>query len=224
LNKPNNRCMIERFLNWMFDYGSAFLLFPLAMAVWRYKYLTHELVYVAAFLGLSLLGELVATVLSALGINNLFVLHFYTMLEFSLIALFYQRFFGGYYPRWFVPTLLVVFIAFAVINLLFIQSLSEFNTYARGLEGLLTIVLAMMCFYKMLMELESKRPEKHPVFWINAGYLFYFAGSLFLFILSNVVLKENKSFNFMFWGFHACLFALMHLFIGIGLWYSPRQN
>ena len=92
--------MIERFLNWMFDYSSSFLVVSLAVAVWRYRYLTKELVYVGAFLALSLSGEVISTILSQRGIPNLFLLHFYTMLEFSLIALFYQRFFGGYVGIW----------------------------------------------------------------------------------------------------------------------------
>lgn len=216
--------MIERFLNWMFDYSSSFLVVSLAVAVWRYRYLTKELAYVGAFLALSLSGEVISTILSQRGIPNLFLLHFYTMLEFALIGLFYHRYFRGFYPPWLVPGMIVIFVAFAIINMVYLQHLTEFNTYARGLEGLLTIVLTLMCFYKMLTELEAKSPDQHPVFWINTGYLFYFAGSLFLFILSNVVLKENESLNFMTWGFHACLLALLHLFIAIGLWYSPRQR
>jgi hypothetical protein len=104
-----------------------------------------------------------------------------------------------------------------------LQRLSDSNAYVRTLESLLVIGLALLCFYKILTELLTKRLEKDPVFWINTGFLLYFAGNLFLFILSNALLKQpHQQLSFMAWGLHALFMALMHVFIGIGLWFSPN--
>ena len=186
--------------------------------------MVRELRYIIAFLGLSVLTQVIATILNKLNGNNLSVLHVYTILEFNLIALFYFSFFGHFYHRRLVPVLMLIFSGFAVFNSLFIQKVTSFNTYARGLEAIGVIALSLLCFYKMLVELEAKRPEKQPVFWINTGFLFYFAGSLILFILSNLILKENKTFNYLSWGLHSVFLALLYIFIGIGLWYSPHQK
>ncbi|WP_273210382.1 hypothetical protein [Runella zeae] len=214
--------MIEGFLMWMLYYSPFFLALPITIALVRFRFLKQALWYIVAFLGLSVLAQILAYFLTkALG-NNLILIHFYTVFELNIIALFYHALFGRFYPRWLVPSLMVFFTVFAVVSSIFFQKLTEFNTYARGLECVLVIVFSMMYFYKMLIELNTKRPEKCPIFWINTGFLFYFAGSLVLFILSNAILNENKAFNYMSWGLHACVFALLHIFIGIGLWYSPR--
>src|SRR5690606_18657047 len=147
--------------------------------------------------------------------------HIYTILHFNIIALFYYTHFENFYHRYVVPSMMIGFTGFAMVNSLFFQKLTEFNTKALSLECLLVVILCVMCFYKMITELTVKEPEKKPVFWINTGFLFYFAGNIVLFTLSNVVLKENMDFNYLSWGLHALLTVILQIFIGIGLWHSP---
>jgi len=215
--------MIERFLHWMLLNGSYVMIISVGVAIMRRRFLQAELIYICAFLLLSLLGELVSLTLSKLHIPNLFLLHIYTLVEFNIIALFYRRFFSTFYPKWLVIVLLLIFNSFVILNTLFLQPLTVFNTYARGLESLMVIGLAILCFYKMLTELDIKHPETYPVFWINTGFLLYFAGSLILFVLANIAIEQpNQSLSLMSWGLHSCLFVLMHLAIGLGLWLSPN--
>jgi len=86
------------------------------------------------------------------------------------------------------------------------------------------MILALLCYYKILVDLDTSDLTKNPVFWINTGYLFYFAGSLFLFILSNLLLQESERLNFISWGMHATLVAVNHTLIGIGLWQAPSSS
>ncbi|GAB3996297.1 hypothetical protein GCM10028807_38490 [Spirosoma daeguense] len=215
--------MTEHFLHWMLLNGSYVLIISVGIAIVRRRFLQAELVYIGLFLLLSLIGELVSLTLSKLHIPNLFLLHLYTPIEFNIIALFYRRFFSNFYPKWLVIALLLIFNSFVILNVLFVQPLTVFNTYSRGLESLMVIGLAVLCFYKMLTELDVKHPETYPVFWINTGFLLYFAGSLILFVLANITIEQpNQSLSLMSWGLHSCLFVLMHLAIGLGLWFSPN--
>jgi hypothetical protein len=214
---------MQVFFHWMLRNGSYFLLISVLAALFRWRYLTSCLRYVGLFVGLATLGEVVSLITAALSIRNLHILHVYTILEFNLIALFYRRFFGQFYPRWLIPGLMGVFTGFAILNSLLLQPLNRYNTYARGLEALVVIALALLCFYKILTELPAKRLDKHPVFWINTGYLLYFAGSLFFLLLSNALLTDsNRALILMVFGLHSFLMVLMHLFIGVGLWFSPN--
>lgn len=214
------------FFKWMINYGSVFLLFSTSVAVIRLRFLKDSLLFTGMFVGLAVLGEILSIITSVvLHIKNLYILHIYTIIEFNIIALFYSRFFNGFYARWLVPAMMVSFTTLAILNTIFLQHLSDSNAYVRGLESLLIIALALLCFYKILSELLTKRLEKDPVFWINTGFLLYFAGNLFLFILSNALLKQpNQHLGYMAWGVHALLMALMHVFIGIGLWLSPKPQ
>ncbi|WP_020605549.1 hypothetical protein [Spirosoma spitsbergense] len=215
---------MQDFFLWIGKNGSWFLLLSLAVVLFRWRYLTDYLRYVALFVGLAVLGEATSYITArVLKVPNLYILHFYTIVEFNIIALFYRAFFSRFYPRLLVPGLMIGFTTLAILNSAFLQPLTGYNTYARGLEGLLVIALALLCFYKMLTELTAKRIDRHPVFWINTGFLLYFAGSLFFLILSNILLtNSNRTLILTVFGLHALLMVVMHLLISIGLWLSPR--
>ena len=214
---------MEAFSLWIFEYAPLAIFLPAVVALIRIRYLNNSLLFVALFVVLAGLGEIVAEYTTSRHIPNLYILHGYTILEFNVIALFYARFFRGFYPRWLVPGLMVAFTVLALLNSAFLQPITSYNTYARSLEGILIIALALLCYYKILTELPTKRLEKSPIFWVNTGFILYFVGSLFLFVLSNALLKEpNKSMWFMSWGLHSLLMVLMHIFISIGLWFSPQ--
>ncbi len=215
---------MQDFFIWIGKYGSYFLLFSAVIALIRLRYLTDSLRFVALFVGLAVLGEIIAYITGrVLHMRNLHILHVYTILEFNIIALFYFTFFGYFYPRSLVSGLMVGFTILAILNSLFLQPLSGYNTYARGLEAVLIIGLAVLCYYKMLTELSTKRLDKNPIFWINTGFLLYFAGSLFFLILSNALLvKSDRTLILTVFGLHAMLMVLMHLLIGVGLWFSPK--
>lgn len=215
---------MQDFFIWISRNGAYFLLFSGIIAVIRIRHLTESLRFVGLFIGLAILGELVSYITGrVLHMRNLHILHVYTILEFNTIALFYFAFFGYFYPRTLVPGLMIGFTVLAILNSLFLQSLSGYNTYARGLEAVLIIGFSVMAYYKMLNELSTKRLDRNPFFWINTGFLLYFAGSLFFLILSNALLvKSDRTLILTVFGLHAMLMVAMHLLIGIGLWFSPR--
>lgn len=211
------------FFTWIHEYAPYTLFLSAGVALVRWRYLDKTLWAVGLFIILAGLGEIVAEYMSSRHMPSVHILHIYTILEFNVIALFYLRFFGHFYPRWLVPGLMVGFTVLSVLNTAFLQPLTSYNSYARSLEGVLIIALALLCYYKMLVELTTKRLDKSPVFWINTGFLLYFAGNLFFFILGNALIKEpRQSLSFMTWGLHSLLMALMHIFISVGLWFSPR--
>lgn len=217
--------MIYKFVDWLLDYSSCFLAFPVCIVIFRFRFIINELRYILWLVGLSIITEIAMYIIVKSGIrNNLFVVHIYTVFHFNIIALFYFEYFGYFYRRSIVPSMMVLFTVFALLNTLFFQKITEFNTNALGLECILVIILCILCFYKMITELASKEPEKKPVFWINTGFLFYFAGNIVLFILSNLLLKENKDFNYLSWGLHSLLLVFLYISIGVGLWFSPHQK
>lgn len=215
--------MINTFLIWLLDYVQYVLLFPIIISLIRYKYLKNELKFIWYFILLGTFFEILSRTLLYLKVRNtLPFLHLYTTLEFITIGLFYQRFFGSFFSRKLLPIIIITFVTFAIINAFFIQKINNFNTYASGLEGILVIGLSLLCFYKMLIELDTRSPTKQPIFWINSGFLFYFAGNLFVFILSNFIKEDNYLLS-LAWGMHAFLMIVLHFFIGIGLWQSHRR-
>jgi len=216
--------MVNSILIWLLDYVQYVLIFTVTIALIRYKYIKNELNFVWYFLLLGAFSELSTRTISHFypKLNTLPGLHLYTVLEFLFIGLFYHHFFGNFFHRKIMPYTISGFIILAIINAIFIQGIFNFNTYASGLEAIIIILLSLLCFYKMLIELDTREPTKQPIFWINSGFLFYFAGSLFVFILSNFIKGDNYLLS-LAWGMHAFLMLILHIFLGIGLWHSHRR-
>lgn len=159
--------------------------------------------------------ELVSYILMQQKRNNLPLLHVYTLTEFILLYLFYENFIGNRYNTWWLRSIALCFVLLSLINSLFIQSVYTFNSYARGLEALLLLLLALLCFYKISV---WGRTGYNPVIWINTGILLYFSGAFTLFILSNYILPMGYTLNVQIWAVHSFLSILLYTFISIGLW------
>jgi hypothetical protein len=159
--------------------------------------------------------ELIAYVLMQQNRNNLPLLHAYTLSEFILLYVFYEYFIGNRYNKWWMRGIAFCFVLFSLVNSLFIQSIYTFNSYARGLEALLLLLLALLCFYKISVR---GRTGYNPVIWINTGILLYFSGAFTLFILSNYILPMGYRLNVQIWAVHSFLSILLYTFISIGLW------
>jgi hypothetical protein len=207
--------MINNFLIWLLDYVPYVLLLTLSIGFIRLKYLNNELKFIWYFILLGAFSELSTRSVTYFypTLNILPGLHLYTILEFITVGLFYHTYFGNFFNRKILPTTIIGFVFWAIINGFFIQGILNFNTYASGLEGILIIFLSLLCFYKMLIELDTRDPTKQPI---------YFAGNLFIFILSNFIKGDNYLLS-LAWGMHAFLMLILHLFLGIGLWHSLRR-
>ena len=196
------------------------------VVILRWRHLDQKLRWLGLFIGVSVLGETVSHITAhVLHMNNLYLFHTYTLLEFNAIAWFYKQLFESFYPRWFVVGLMLFFTAFALLNSLYIQPVTGFHTYALGLECLLIIGLALLLYYQMLAEMKTDRLNTSPVFWINTGFLVYFAGSLFVFMLQNILLAQpNRDLGIVAGTIHRVVLLVLHVFISIGLWLSPARS
>ncbi|HYF33351.1 MAG TPA: hypothetical protein VD993_19635 [Chitinophagaceae bacterium] len=169
------------------------------------------------------LVDLAGTLLWHYRINNLFLLHIYTIEECGLILLFYSYLLSDTVPRRIFLYVFLGFMVFSIANSIFLQPLTRNNTYARSIEAAIIICCAVLFFYKMLSESRLKAPGQSPYFWINTGLLIYFSGSLVLFTLSNYIRgPQYRQLRLDIWTLHAFFAILLYLFIAIGLWKHRR--
>jgi hypothetical protein len=219
------KTMMQEFIYWLSKNGHYLSLMSVAVLVYRWRHLDKKLRTLAWFIGVANLGEIVAAITAHyLHINNLYLFHIYTVIEFNVIAFFYGRVFGGFVPRWLMPVLMISFTVFAIINSLYIQVVTGIHTYTLVLECLLVIGMALLTYYQTLAEMQTTQLEMSPIFWVNTGFLLYFAGVLFVFMLRNASITEsNQTLINAATYIHLIVLILLHVFISIGLWLSPKR-
>lgn len=196
---------------------------PFLIGLIRFRSLTVPLKVIAIHVFIAALVEQVATVMWYYRINNLFLLHLYTLEECGLILLFYSYVLRDFIkPRVFLYVFLF-FLAFSIFNTAFLQSVTRNNTFARSIEAVIVIMCAVAFFYRMLGETRLNDPARSPYFWINTGFLVYFCGALLLFTLSNYIRgPQHQQLRMDVWTLHAFFSILLYIFIAAGLWKHRR--
>lgn len=168
--------------------------------------------------GAALVSILAYVLGSVFAINNLFLLHFYTVFDFIMMTLIFRDYLARAYVEWSI----IIFTVAALSNSILIEQLSTFNILARSVEAFVIICYVMRYFWLTLQEMKIQRLEKQPVFWVSCGALLYYAAGFFIFLFSHDLLPFDELW-FTYWGIHAIFTILLYLFYSIALWVQPEN-
>jgi hypothetical protein len=192
---------------------------------WRFGAINRQLslwlpVYVAIVLAVELLALYVAGVLKA---SNHWVHNCGMPLYISAVVLFYIRVLPRLRKRGVV--LLVIYLLFAGLNLGFFQGWQLFNTYSVMVASVVVLVLTGSYFFSLMRVHDDAPLLREPMFWISAGFFFFYlcnvfaAGTILYFIKTNrgFAALEIQIIQFL------NISLLLCLFIGIQC-LKPQQN
>jgi hypothetical protein len=177
---------------------------PLFIAIIQRKYLINELRIIFIFIFNSVVFEFISRMMSNYKIPNLYL-------------------FKKYISPKIIPVIYIFFVIFSLIDTFVWHNPFTFNSYAKTLECIIIVSYTVFYLYKTFDEFQDEDPSDTPIFWINAGFLFYFSGCLFLFTFSNFILTQGKPMGMVVWAIHAFFIIIMYSLISIGLWKSKKQ-
>ena len=210
--------LTKTFLATISEIAQLSLALPILIALFRFKRFTKLYWTLASLLLVAAIISYGAFILYQNKANNMYLLHIYTVLEYALWSMFYYQLFERKFVKKVIVSLLILFVLFAVTNTLYWQSLQVYNSYSRSVEGAFLLCFAIAWFYKVFVNGKIIKLETHPVFWINAGVLVYFSGSLLLFVTNNFLVKISRQHFFEAWALHGLFLIIHYLLIAIGIW------
>jgi hypothetical protein len=190
----------------------------------RFKKLSFDQRILVCLLVCTLVVEVVSVLLWRFKMNNNFLYHVYSVFEIFFLGTLYARNLQGLLQPVYVNVCIVFLGLFALVNTLFFQSLKEFNSNVTFVESLLLIILSMLYFYKLLRDLEHRKLEREPMFWINMSVLTYFSGALLLFHVANELLPLPEDERAAIWGTHALFNIVHYLLYGMALGVRPQKS
>jgi len=164
--------------------------------------------------------ECLTTFVATLGVHNVFLFHLYTPIEFAFVVFIFVYFFKGkltslgYFG-------IILFFLFCIVNVIFFESLNDFNSIPRGFEGLIVICLSIYFFFRLFIADEFIHLMKYPYFWLFSGWLLYFSGTFFLFIYSS---KNAMGINFTYLIIHSVLNIFLNIVYAYSLWLGNKKT
>jgi hypothetical protein len=116
----------------------------------------------------------------------------------------------------------VLYFGFAVINLLYIQTLS-LNSYSNTLHSLIILFYCITFYYKLLKELPAQQLQRLSLFWIVSGFFFSYAGKMVIYAVTHFLVHFERDNMIVVWSFHNFLSIVGNVIIAYGVWLNSRE-
>lgn len=163
---------------------------PIATAFTTYRWHTKELRIMLWYCLVSLLAGLLGTILAHREINNHFVSHLFTPVQFSMFVYILSHWQPQALVRKIFIAAIFAFIIFWALGLFMLEDLRSFSTITRPVAAVL-LVLASAVTLVQTVRTGNLPLSRTPAFWISSGILIYFAGMSVLLSMSNMLLTAS---------------------------------
>ena len=155
--------------------------------------------------------------------NTLWLSHIYFPLEFVILTLFYIPYLAPVLKREWIFLIMSVYMIFAVVNPLCMQSLKEYSQM-RIYSSIILVVFSLIYFYKLMNELDKSKLSVEPMVWVNASVLILCSVIFFYNILFNKLLEYSREAISIVSDIMGCFISLFYITIAISFWKAGNQK
>ncbi len=161
------------------------------------------------YLGVMMLIQILTSTLQYLSINNLYLSHFYFILQFLFLSYFYLEILKTDFQKKVVQLTVPIGITVLSIQYYLNQDLFfKFNYFEIFITSFLIIIFAMFHLYNILN-------EKKVYYYLTIGIFMYLFGSTFLFITGNLLQTLDSNFRNIIWVINSVLYVVYQVYIFI---------
>lgn len=145
---------------------------------------------------LSILAEIVNTILIQRRQNTLIVSNIYILCD-SLLTFyfFYWKFKRQRSYNYIIFTCLITLLVTWSYHTLIKSDIKNLDSWSNGVETIAVIILSVIFFYDQLIKPQTLFVYSTAIFWIVAGILIYKTGTFFLFLYFDT-LEHTETANF----------------------------
>jgi hypothetical protein len=178
----------------------------------RYRSLPHPLRLLAWLLLFIFMWSIIEWIFASHGINNLWMSHISTVVEFVTVTLIFSSWLKFRYSHQMLFALLIGFVILWVISKFTFEPFTRLDGLTAVLSKILQITLSVLLLIKLVKESDSEVVwTQDPRLWVAIGIILYSAGSLFLFALFNKMLQISPVYLMMTWSLNWIFLIISNL-------------
>jgi hypothetical protein len=193
--------------------------FPVLAAAYNYRRLDSVMKIMALFCLVSVLPDTAGLFFKMH--NSLPLMHLFDLLAVAFFTMIYCKVFYKTVLKKITLILGGVSASVMIGNVFFIEGPYVYPSISNTVLSLFLVPLSLIYFYQLLSRQEFVHIEKQPLFWINAGVLFYFAINIFLFMLYNKIDVAYRSDYYMLQNVTNIIANLLY---SVGLLCKPQKT
>lgn len=187
--------------------GTVILLLNFILYLSKYSKQEKAFKIFTVYLLAMLISQIAANIFQWLSKNNLFISHFYFIVQFLLLSYFYWEILTSKLQKRVV--MIVVPIGLMLLGVQYFlepELFFKFNLLEIFITSFSIIVFAMFHFYNILNEQKN-------YFYINVGIFTYLFASTILFISGNLLNSLNNNFGHAIWIVNSVIYVISQLYI-----------
>lgn len=153
--------------------------------------------------------------------NNMPMLHLFIAISITFFSTIYYKAFSSPSLRTVVLGLGSAAFLLVVINAIFLQGIWIYPSLSNTVQSIIMITFSLLYFYQIFTRQEYIHIEKQGLFWINSGVLIYFSINIFLFMLFNLVIANQRQ---ELYAIHSVTNIISNILYAIGLLCKPPKT
>lgn len=196
----------------------------MVLGSFSFRSLYHDVRFLVVLFFLFFIRDIVSNSLAYLQINNLFIYNLFAILELVFLSLiFYYN--DSIRSKNYRKLITWLGIGCILISIL-LYARNDLSTGDFVVVRLYGIFLTILFFERILLEVAVKNIIKYPMFWVASGFLLYFCGTFFIFLLGSEVLSSyaEKGVFTSYWDTTLIFYIIFCLVSSVGIYVNRYAN
>ena len=197
-------------------------LIPLLAGIWQFKRLDRPMKMFFLLCVLSLIEVTAEYILSVKHINNSFLINYYFLIDSLFLSVVYLYSIEDKRTKRIILILAILFIVIWVLDSLIFAVPGQMNNEMAVTSRIFIIVASIVIVLAVMKKTDSLLID-NPIFWVSTGYVLYSAGVLFVFGLSNELLKIGMLYFAVAWHINWSLAIVANLMFTRSFYCRAKQ-
>jgi len=148
--------------------------------------------------------------------NFVILLSTFTIIEYSFFCYFIYLILPKNEIKKFVPIAWGGFLFFALVDFFYVNKMEGFDSFASGIESIIILILCIFYLYLQIKNANDLMIYSTFNFWIIISFLIYFAGTFFLYIMTENMVA-NVAFQKLYFIINIAFNILKNLLLCIAM-------
>ena len=196
------------------------LTISILVGLYRFSLASTSIKIVVILLIITVISEGITRYMSKLGMNRNPIYHFYSIISFFVTAMYFVRIFKLKKEAGYIALLTIILPVIGLINCMFLQPITVFNSNILILKSLTIIALSLYSLFRILLDDSIHDVYTYCHFWLSGLFLLLYSGSFFFWATFNVLKQSNYLWRIQY--VQAVYNALIYAGLGTILYLYPR--
>ena len=158
----------------------------------RYKEFDTATKIFAVYIIVATISEITAFLCGKFLHDNMPVYAVYNLLEFVFVSMFFNRSIDVFYKRNVGYYIAVIGLFVGIINIVCIQGIHSLNSYFLFFEGVVIIAMALLLFFRLLINNNHLQLYRSPHFWLATVLVFFWSITMLNWSMYDYFLANHK--------------------------------